>query len=111
MKKIGLIISVLFFAIQFFAVQHSFAQTADSSLESFSDQTMTKLKNADFISLSNDFYFPREYTEKDIQNDKEGVITPLKEFVQNRIGMPENFSRVNSITEQFQMVGLGTGTP
>jgi len=110
MKRIELIILLVFLVMQFFVVQQSFAQPTDSSLESFSDQAMNKLKNADFVSLSNDFYFPKEYTEKDIQNDKEGVITILKEFVQGNIGMPENFLRISSIAEQFRVIDFGTGT-
>lgn len=111
MKKIGLIIMVLSLVIQVFPMKNSFAQSADSRLESFSSQTMDKIKNADFESLFNDFYLPKGYTEDDTQKDKEAIIAGLRELIQNKTGVLEEFSSVGAVAEKLIMINISTGSP
>lgn len=85
-------------------------QPSSITLESFVDSVVNKLKNADFESLFNDFYIPKDYNNKDIQNDKEAITSGLRELIQNTLGLPDNYSRMDNIIEQLITVKLGTGT-
>jgi len=102
---------ILFLVTQTFLAQRSFAQQEDSKLESFSYEAMNKIKNADFENLFSDFYLPKEYTEKDIQNDKEAITAGLKELVQNEIGPLESFINIDSVSEQLIAIDISTGSP
>ena len=111
MKRIGLITLAFFLVTQIFLTNQSFAQQKDSKLELFSNQTMDKIKNDDFENLFSDFYLPKEYTEKDTQNDKEAVTVGLKELIQNEMGLLENFSSIDSVTEKLITLNIATGSP
>lgn len=112
MKKWVLAMITVFLVTQIFCVRQSFAQSTDSKIESFTNEVMNKIKNADFENLFNDYYIPEKsenYTDKDIQNDKENIPIALKELLQNKLGLPENFTIVDNISERFVNVGISAG--
>ncbi|MDD5583682.1 MAG: hypothetical protein PHV55_01315 [Candidatus Omnitrophica bacterium] len=87
------------------------SQISDASEESFADKVIGKLKSADFESLFKDFYIPKNYDARAIQDDKEAITAGLSELIQNKLGALENYSRVSVVTEQLMTLDLSTGTP
>ncbi|MFA5338823.1 MAG: fibronectin type III domain-containing protein [Candidatus Omnitrophota bacterium] len=86
-------------------------QPVDLKLEAFSAQAMNKIKNADFNNLFNDLYIPKENTAKDTENDKEAIVSGLRELIQNKLGMPKDFSNINSVAENALTISMATGSP
>ena len=111
MKRLYLVAIVFFLFIQPFFVKQLLAQLADPKLEAFSAQALDKIKNADFDSLFNDFYIPKENTAKDTDNDKEAIVSGLKELILNQLGTFEDFSSISSIAEKVYTLNMITGSP
>ena len=100
------IIIFLLIGLLFLSISPVYAEV----IKSFNDTMMGKLKNGDFENLFNDFYIPKDYNKKDIQNDKETIIAGLRELIQNELGLPDKFSGVNAVTEKLITINLATGT-
>jgi hypothetical protein len=85
-------------------------QAQTLSTDEFANQVMSKIKNADFDSLFNDYVLPKDYTAQNIQSDKEAITACFKELTQNEIGSLESFSKIDSVSEEIVSMDLATGS-
>lgn len=89
---------------------YSYGIIEEKKLNSSIEQIINLIIKSDFEKLFDKFYLPPNYSNKEIQNDKEAITKGLRFLIKDQLGSFSNYEAIDKVYEKGFLLNLSTGT-